>query len=106
MSALRQLSGHDVRCPFGMAWARFPGPTAFKHQLDVRALRPRERETLQETVDRGNRIRVKRRECKQLEAKLKRETQFNRKVEINGELRRCQMALAALESVETSIVRD
>lgn len=74
--------------------------------FDVRALRPRERETLQETVDRGNRIRVKRRECKQPEAKLKRETQFNRKVEVNGELRRCQMALAALESVETSIVRD
>ena len=65
------------------------------------ALRPRVGETLPETVDRGNRIRVKRRECKQLETKLRRETQFNRKVEINGELRRCQMALAALESAET-----
>lgn len=69
------------------------------------ALRPRAGETLQETVDRGDRIRVKRRECKQLEAKLRRETQFNRKVEINGELRRCQMALAALESTEAAPIR-
>ena len=70
------------------------------------ALQPRAGQTLQETVDRGNRIRVKRRECKQLEATLRRETQFNRKVEINGDLRRCQMALAALESAETAPARS
>lgn len=66
------------------------------------ALRPRTGESLQETVDRGNRIRAKRRECKQLEAKLRRETQFNRKVEINSDLRPCQTALATLEDTETA----
>jgi Domain of unknown function (DUF4391) len=61
------------------------------------ALRPRVGETLPETVDRSSRIRAKRRECKQLEAKLRKEAQFNRKVEVNGELRQCQHALADLE---------
>lgn len=42
-------------------------------------------------------IRAKRRECKQLEAKLRKETQFNRKVEINAQLRHSQAALAELE---------
>lgn len=62
------------------------------------ALRGRDGETLPETVDRGIRIRAKRRECKQLETKLRKETQFNRKVEINGVLRQCQATLAELEA--------
>ena len=61
------------------------------------ALQPRGGETLPETVERGNHIRAKRRECKQLEAKLRKETQFNRKVEINAQLRHSQAALAELE---------
>ena len=62
------------------------------------ALRPRVGETLPDTVERGSRIRAKRRECKQLEAKLRKETQFNRKVEINAQFRACQAALAELEA--------
>ena len=62
------------------------------------ALRSRVGETLPETVERGSRIRAKRRECKQLEAKLRKEAQFNRKVEINAQFRACQAALAELEA--------
>jgi hypothetical protein len=61
------------------------------------ALHPRGGETLPETVERGILIRVKRRECKQLEAKSRKETQFNRRVEINAQLRHSQAALAELE---------
>lgn len=61
------------------------------------ALKPRGGETLPETVERGNHIRAKRRECKQLEAKLRKEAQFNRKVEINARLRECQGELEELE---------
>jgi hypothetical protein len=60
-------------------------------------LRSRPGEALADTVERGNRIRVKRRECRRLEAKLGKEIQFNRKVEINAELRRCRAELADLE---------
>jgi hypothetical protein len=62
------------------------------------ALRPRTGESLPETVERGSLIRAKRRECKQLEAKLRKEAQFNRKVEINAQLRACLAALADLEA--------
>lgn len=61
------------------------------------ALRSRAGETLAETVDRGNRIRIKRRERQRLETRLKREIQFNRKVEINAALRQCRTELADLE---------
>jgi hypothetical protein len=61
------------------------------------ALRPRAGETLPDTVERASRIRAKRRECKQLEARLRKETQFNRKVEINAQFRESQAALAKLE---------
>lgn len=60
------------------------------------ALQSRTGESLEETVERGTRIRGKRRECKQLEAKLRKEQQFKRKVEINAQLRRCQEELATL----------
>lgn len=61
------------------------------------ALQSRTGETLEQTVVRGTKIRSKRRECKQLEAKVRKEAQFNRKVEINGQLRQCQDELAELE---------
>jgi hypothetical protein len=60
------------------------------------ALSPRAGETLAETVERGNQIRIKRRECQKLEMKLKRELQFNRKVEINAALRQNRAELASL----------
>ncbi len=62
------------------------------------ALRPRAGETLSDTVERGSRIRAKRREYKQLEAKLRKESQFNRKVEVNAQFRACQAALTELEA--------
>jgi len=64
------------------------------------ALRSRPGEALADTVGRGNRIRAMRRECQRLEARLKKEMQFNRKVEINAELRRCRAELANLESAK------
>jgi hypothetical protein len=62
------------------------------------ALRQRLGETLPDTVERGSCIRAKQRECKQLETKLRKESQFNRKVEINAQFRACQAALAELEA--------
>lgn len=61
------------------------------------ALRSRAGEPLETTVERVAKIRGKRRECKQLESKLRKEIQFNRKVEINAELRQRQAELAELE---------
>jgi len=59
-------------------------------------------ETLPETVERGNQIRAKRRECQKLEVKLRKEIQFNRKVEINGALRQCRAELDELERASDS----
>jgi len=59
-------------------------------------------ETLPETVERGNQIRAKRRECQKLEVKLRKEIQFNRKVEINGALRQCRADLDELEPASDS----
>jgi hypothetical protein len=61
------------------------------------ALRSRAGETLTETIERANRIRAKRREGQRLQVRLKREIQFNRKVEINAALRQCRTELADLE---------
>lgn len=60
------------------------------------ALDSRAGETLAETVERGNRIRAKRRECQRLEVRLRQEAQFNRKVEINAAIRQCSAELEAL----------
>jgi hypothetical protein len=59
-------------------------------------------ETLPETVERGNQIRAKRRECEKLEVKLRKEIQFNRKIEINGALRQCRAELDELERASDS----
>ena len=59
-------------------------------------LTPRPDETLAETAERGNRIRAQELACQRLEAALRREDQFNRKVEINADLRRNQQELAKL----------
>jgi hypothetical protein len=61
------------------------------------ALRSRAGEPLETTIERVAKIRGKRRECKQLESKLRKEVQFNRKVEINAELRQRQAELTELE---------
>jgi hypothetical protein len=65
------------------------------------ALNSRAEETLSETIERGNRIRAMRRERQRLEIRLKKETQFNRKIEINAALRQCCTDLTHLERLDT-----
>ena len=51
------------------------------------ALAPRPGEGLQAMADRASLIRTKENECRQLEGRIKKEIQFNRKVELNSSLR-------------------
>ena len=61
------------------------------------ALAPRSGESLQAMADRASLIRTKENECRQLEARIKKEIQFNRKVELNGALRAHRAELAQLQ---------
>ena len=56
-------------------------------------------EPLREHVERVNQIHAKETECRRLDARLRRELQFNRKVEINAALRIRQTELAQLHQV-------
>ena len=67
-------------------------------------LRPRNGESLAETVGRGNQIRAKLRERRRLEALLRKESQFNRKVDLNAALRQCRAELEALENTEVATI--
>lgn len=58
-------------------------------------------ETMAALVERHGRITAKQRECRQLEARIQREKQFNRKVELNGQLRALKAELDTLR--ETTI---
>jgi hypothetical protein len=60
------------------------------------ALKPRPVEPLRQLVDRACLIKQKEREAARLEADLQRERQFNRKVEINAQLRDVTSELSAL----------
>lgn len=53
-------------------------------------------ESLKEQVERINAIRAKQAECRKLEARLQQEVQFNRKVELNRELRTLKNELSSL----------
>ena len=53
-------------------------------------------ESLRELVDRMNVIQTRRAECRKLEARLQQEKQFNRKVELNRELRTLSNELNSL----------
>ncbi|RLJ15795.1 DUF4391 domain-containing protein [bacterium endosymbiont of Escarpia laminata] len=67
----------------------------------LRALLPipeRAGEALKEQMNRYAEIQRKEKECRKLESRLHREKQFNRKVEINTQLRAVQQALAALSA--------
>lgn len=59
----------------------------------------RQGENLEELTERYQRIAAKERECQKVEARLNREKQFNRKVEINRELREIKAELNQLTSV-------
>lgn len=70
----------------------------FRHmEASPLAIGTRAGETIADAVERGKAIRARQRERRRLEAALRRERQFNRKVEINAALRRCQEDLAELE---------
>jgi hypothetical protein len=56
-------------------------------------------ESLRDHVDRVNQIHAKETECRRLDARLRRELQFNRKVEINAMLRIRQTELAQLQQI-------
>jgi hypothetical protein len=93
---------------FESAWqpaesAREPLPVALSlsglyEQLLRRhiTLPPRQGESLQAQVDRASSIRGKEVECRKLEARLQQEQQFNRKVELNQELRMLRNELSGL----------
>ena len=54
-------------------------------------------EPIYNQVERARLIRMKENECRRLEARIRQEVQFNRKVEINAELRRCKTELDQLQ---------
>jgi hypothetical protein len=58
----------------------------------------RKNETIEELVARGDRLRIKERESAKIEANLKKEIQFNRKVEINAELRNINQEIEEIKS--------
>lgn len=60
-------------------------------------LPPRAEESLQQQVERLAHIRAKQSECLKMEARLQREKQFNRKVEINAQLRALQAEIERLK---------
>ena len=60
---------------------------------------PRPGESLRDHVERFNQIHAKETECRRLDARLRRELQFNRKVEINAALRIRRAELAQLQQV-------
>lgn len=68
------------------------------HQLI--SLPAREGESMQALVERQRQAAIKQRECDRLKTRLIRERQFNRKVEINRELRSSQTELALLTRTE------
>jgi len=61
------------------------------------AITPRSDETLETMLDRANLIRSKEKECQNLESRLRKEIQFNRKVELNADLRNRRAELAELQ---------
>ena len=70
----------------------------FKHmEASPQAITLRAGESLSEAIERGKRIRVLQRELRRMEMALRREIQFNRKVEINAQLRERKAELESLE---------
>lgn len=97
-----------VEVYFETEWADVAAPTMpLPVALDLKALyeqmlfayidlSPREGESLESLVDRVKLIRKSRRELRALEAKMNREKQFNRKVELNAKVRSLQSQLTTL----------
>lgn len=64
--------------------------------METAGLTPRSGESLEVTAERGSRIRSQRLVCDKLEVRMRKEDQFNRKVEINAELRKAKAELQEL----------
>ena len=98
---------------FGSGWfpadaPRSPLPVALNlgslYEQLLRTLMPitaRPGESLPDQAHRATRIAVLKRQCQQIESRLRREKQFNRKVEINTQLRSAQTELAELSDSPT-----
>lgn len=87
---------------------RLPLPVALNlgslYEQLLRTLMPistRPGESLADQAHRATRIAVLQRQCQQVQSKLRREKQFNRKVEINAQLRAAQNELADLSDPPT-----
>jgi hypothetical protein len=61
------------------------------------ALDTRDGESLSQIVERGKALSAMQRKCLRLEVQLRKELQFNRKVEINAAVRRCKAEIAKLK---------
>jgi len=93
---------------FSTAWMpqdtpREPMPVAldmaglYEHLLRrLMPIEPRDGESIRQQSDRYAVLAVKERECSRLEAQLRRERQFNRKVELNAQLRHLKDEVQAL----------
>ncbi|MFP5267423.1 MAG: DUF4391 domain-containing protein [Acidobacteriota bacterium] len=64
--------------------------------MKAAGLEPRSGESLEAAAERGIRIRSQRLVCDKLAARMRKEVQFNRKVEINAELRQAKSLLQEL----------
>jgi len=70
----------------------------FRHmEASPLAISTRTGENIADAVERCKAIRTRQRERRRLEAALRRERQFNRKIEINSKLRECTTALELLQ---------
>lgn len=67
-----------------------------RRHMQAAGLEPRSGESLETAAERGIRIRSQRLVCDKLEARMRKEVQFNRKVEINAELRQAKSLLQEL----------
>lgn len=74
----------------------------YEHMLrQLMPIEPRPGESLQALADRHRCISIKQRELAKLETQLKRENHFNRKVEINAQVRAVKAEVAALTNRKT-----
>lgn len=72
---------------------------------ELMPVHPRANESITEQVQRVGMIRGKRTEAAKLEARLKKEKQFNRKVEINAQLRSLRKAIDVLSRSRAATIR-
>tara|TARA_R110000851_G_scaffold306301_1_gene464611 strand:- start:12545 stop:13216 length:672 start_codon:yes stop_codon:yes gene_type:complete len=86
---------HTIRRPLPVALGMSGLYEQLLHHLIPIPIRPEE--SLADAVERVEQLEAKQREINKIKALLKREKQFNRKVEINAELRRMKADLESLK---------